>query len=165
MLFDDEGMMTKPEKSLFIKELETRLKSEVYSYNHQSNASFVVDIMATIRKTNVTGSTFNDLLSDFMSYTDIYRPFGRCDYVFDMYSDDPSVKDSERKRRTETVPIEYTAVEPSTPLPKDMKTFWPSNKNKLLLEKLIYNHLHSNIPHTEQYPNVLGQVIREEEDW
>ena len=107
-------MMTKPGKSLLIKELETHLKSEDYSYRHQSNASFVVDIMATIRKINVTRPMFNDLLSDFMSYTDIYRQFGRCDYVFDMYSDDPSVKDSERKRRTETVPIEYSAVEPNT---------------------------------------------------
>ena len=120
---------------------------------------------ATIRKINVTGPMFNDLQSDFMSYTDIYRQFGRCDYVFDMYSDDPSVKDSERKRRTETVPIEYSAVEPSTPLPIDIKTLWPSNNSKLLLEKLICDHLRSNIPHTEQYPNVLGQVIREEEDW
>ena len=157
--------MTKPGKSLLIKELENHLKSEDYSYSHRSNSSFVVDIMATVRKVNVSGSTFSDFLSGFMSYTNTYRQFGRCNYMFDMYSDEPSVKDSERKRRTGTIPIEYSVIEQSTPLPKDMKTFWPSNNNKLLIEKFIYSHLRSNIPHTDQYPTVLGQVTKDEEDW
>lgn len=166
VLFDDAGMMTKPAKSKLLMELETHLKPEELTYSHRKDASFVVDIMATIRKVNVTKlSTFNDLLSNFMSFSAIYHQFGRTDYVFDMYSDDPSVKDSERKRRSDTVPIEYTSIEPSTPLPKDMNTFWPSNNNKLLLEKLIYSHVRSNIANTGQHPTVLGQVTRENEDW
>ena len=52
----------------------------------------------------------------------------------------------------------------SSPLPKDMGTFWPSNTNKLLLEKLIYCHLQANA-HNGQYPTVLGQVSKADEEW
>ncbi len=76
-----------------------------------------------------------------MAITDSYRKHGRCDYVFDMYSEDPSVNDSERRRRADTVPIIYSSVEASTPLPKVMKTFWPSNENKIMLEKAVYSLL------------------------
>ena len=90
---------------------------------------------------------------------------GGCDNVFDMYSEEPSVKDSERMRRSTTVPIEHSSIEPGTPLPKQMDTFWPSKVNKLLLEKLIYAHIQRNTPVTRQYPTVLGQVTREDEKW
>ena len=73
------------------------------------------------------------------------------------------MKDSERKRRTDKVPIEYSSVEQSSQLPKDMDTFWPTNNNKLLMEKMIYNHLRSNVPPTEEYATVLGQVTKEDE--
>lgn len=76
-------------------------------------------------------STFDDL-SRFLSLTSKYHEFGRFDYVFDMYSNAPSMKDSERKRRCDNVPIEYSYIDRSAPLPKDMGTFWPSNTNKLL---------------------------------
>ena len=166
VLFDYEGLITKPAKSQLVKELEVHLKPEDYSYSHCSNASFIMDVMANIRKVTLTKlSRFSDLLASFVSFSDAYRRFGRCDYVFDMYSDESSVKDSERKRRTNTVPIEYSALDPSSPLPKDMATFWPSNNNKLLLEKLIYNHLRSDISPHGEYPTILGQVTREEEDW
>ena len=46
-----------------------------------------------------------------------------------------------------------------------METFWPSNITKLLLEKLKYSHLRENNPPTQQYPTVLGQVAREDENW
>jgi hypothetical protein len=56
--------------------------------------------------------------------------------MYDMCSDAPSEKDSERMRCTNSVPIELISKEPGTPLPKKFETFWPSNINKLLLEKL-----------------------------
>ena len=37
--------------------------------------------------------------------------------------------------------IEYNPINIRLHLPKDMKMFWPSKYNKLLLEKLIYQHL------------------------
>ena len=81
-----------------------------------------------------------------------------------MYSNAPSVKDSKRKRHNDKVSIEYSSIDRSSPLPKDMGTFWPSNTNKLLVEQLIYCHLqvHGN---TGQYPTVLGQVSTADEEW
>ena len=80
-----------------------------------------------------------------------------------MYSEEPSVKDSERKRRSDVSPIEYSSINPRLPLPKDMKMFWPYKNNKLLLEKLVYQHLSSTKFHGP-YPIVLGQVSQEEKN-
>ena len=66
----------------------------------------------------------------------IFHQLSRCVYVLDMYSEEPSIKDSERK-------IEYNPINIRLHLPKDMKMFWTSKNNKLLLEKLIYQHLSS----------------------
>ena len=63
---------------------------------------------------------------------------GRVNFVFDLYHDEPSVKDCERLRRQDVTPVHLSEVNDLTPLPKDMKTFWASNSNKGLLEKLIY---------------------------
>ena len=165
LLFDEDQMMTKLTKSVLIKEMETHLKPEDYNYDHRSNAEFVIDVMANIRKVQVAKmSTFDNLLSGFLSLTAKYHEFGRCDYVFDMYSNAPSVKDGERKRRCDKVPVEYSSIERSSPLPQEMGTFWPSNSNKLLVEKLIYCHLRTHA-HTGQYPTVLGQVTTADEEW
>lgn len=118
------------------------LKPEDYNYDHRINVDFIINVMANIRKVHVAKmSTFDDLLSGFVSHTAKYHEFGRCDIVFDMYSNAPSVKNSERKRRCDKVPTEYSSTERSSPLTKDMGTFWPSNGNKLLAERLIYCHL------------------------
>ena len=121
--------------------------------------------MANIRKVNLTNlSNFGDMMDNFTGFTGTLHGSGRCDYVFDMYSEEPSVKDSERKRCSDVSPIEYSTINPRTPLPKDMKMFWPSKNNKLLLEKLVYQHLSSTKFHG-LYPIVLGQVSREEKKW
>lgn len=164
-LFTADGMMTSPQKSQLIKELETHLKPEDYNYKHQENSSFVIDVMATVRKVNLSSHyDFQGFLSAFASSLNVYHRFGRCDYVFDMYSDNPSVKDSERRRRIKRAPVEYSSIQPGTSLPKDMDTFWPSKSNKCLLEKLIYTFLRESTPMTRQYPTVLGQVTAEN-DW
>ena len=166
LLFDDEGIMTKPTKSQLVQELEVHLKPEDYSYRHSNNAAFIIDVMASVRRVNISNLyKFDDLLVTFVSSSEAYRRFGHCDYVFDMYSEEPSAKDSERKRRNNMESIEYSSIIPSSPLPKDMNTFWPSNNNKLLLEKLIYNHICRNLPTSREYSVVLGQLSREEEEW
>ena len=92
--------------------------------------------MANIRKVNLTNhSNFGDMMDNFISFMGIFHQLSRCDYVFDMYSEEPSIKDSERK-------IEYNPINIRLHLPKDMKMFWPSKNNKRL-EKLIYPHLSS----------------------
>ena len=166
LLFNDEGIMTKPTKSQLVQELEVHLKPEDYSYRHSNNAAFIIDVMASVRRVNISNLyKFDNLLVTFVSSSEAYRRFGRFDYVFDMYSEEPSAKDSERKRRNNTESIEYSSIIPSSPLPKDMNTFWPSNNNKLLLEKLIYNHIRRNRPTSGEYSVVRGQLSREEEEW
>jgi len=93
-------------------------------------------------------SHFSDLLASFVFFSDAYRHCFLC-----MYSDRSSVQDNERKRcTTGTLPIEYSSLDPASQFPNDMTTIWPSNNNKLLLEKLIYNHLLSDISLHGQYP-------------
>ena len=121
-----------------------------------------MDVMTNIWMVTLTKLfTFSDLLASFASFTDAYPHCFLC-----MYSDRSSVQDNERKRcTTGTLPIEYSSLDPASQFPNDMTTIWPSNNNKLLLEKLFYNHLRSDISFHGQYHIVLGQVAREEEDW
>lgn len=166
MLFDDEGLMTKPEKSQLIRELEERLTSNDYCYHHKPKSAFLIDVMAAVRRMPLTGfKNFCDLLSHFTQMTSIYHQYGRCDYIFDIYSETPSVKDSERLRRCNVTPVVLSAVEMTTPLPKDMATFWPSNKNKQQLEKLIYSQFCANAAQNYGEPTVLGQVCMNSSDW
>ena len=77
MLFDDDGFMTKPEKSQLIRELEDKLKSDDYSYRHKPESAFLIDIMAAVRRVPLTGhSNFSDLLSKFTQMTDVYHNYG-----------------------------------------------------------------------------------------
>ena len=132
--------MTKSTKSVLIKEMETHLKPEDYNYDHRSNAEFIIDVTANIWKVQVAKmSTFNGLLSGFLSFTAKCHEFGRCYYVFDMYSNAPSVKDGERKKRCDKVSTEYSSIEISSPLPQEIGTFWPSNSNKLLVENKLFS--------------------------
>ena len=100
------------------------LNPEDYCYKHKVNALFVNNVMADLRKVPVTGlSNFQDLVLASASLCSVYHQYGRCDYGFYMYSECPSTKDCERRRRSEVVPIEYSSVEPGTPLPNKMETF------------------------------------------
>ena len=49
MLFDHDGLMTKPEKSQLIRELEAKLMSDDYSYHHKPESAFLIDVMAAVR--------------------------------------------------------------------------------------------------------------------
>ena len=97
LLFYDDGMMIKQNKNLLLKGLESYPSPDDYSYSHCSNSSFIVDVMANIRKVNLTNlSNFGGMMDNFTCFTCTFHQFGRYDYVFDMYSEEPSVKDSKR---------------------------------------------------------------------
>jgi len=131
MRFDDEGFTTKPEKSELIRLLEEKLESVDYSYHHQPVSAFLIDVMATVHRVPLVGLTdFSALLTKITEMTDIFHTYGHCDYIFDIYDDTPSVKDSEGLWRASVAPVKLSSVELTTPLHKDMTTFWPSNKNK-----------------------------------
>ena len=165
VLFIEEGFLTKPDKRQLITELETSLTPSDYKYNHTEKMCFV-DVMANIRKVRMVGlSTFHSFGSSFSEMMAVYHRFGHCDYVFDLYSDRPSVKDSERMRRVSKKSVELSTIIAHTPIPKNMDTFWPSKLNKSNLEMFIYNHIKSNLPAGNQYPSVglLGQVTSDGE--
>ena len=93
--------------------------------------------MAAVRRAPLSGlSTFSDLHSKFTEINDLYHHYGRCDYSFGIYNDDPSVKDTERLRRS-SKPVVLSSVKLSTPIPKDVTTFWPPRQKKVLLDVLI----------------------------
>ncbi|KAG1651919.1 hypothetical protein GQR58_026646 [Nymphon striatum] len=166
MLFDDHGLMTKPEKSQLIRELEDKLVSDDYSYHHKPESAFIIDVMATVRRVPLIGRThFSDLLLQLTHITDVYHRYGRCDYIFDIYNDNPLVKDSERLRRCSVNLVLLSLVEQTTPLPKDMSTFWPSNKNKLLLDKLIYSYICEQSSQGHEHPTIVSQLCINSNDW
>ena len=146
MLFDEDGMMTKPDKSTLVKEFEKQLDEEDYSYDASSNSTtqyaYVTDVMANIRKVHTKDlGSFGALCSAFIQMISrMSRMSGRNDYVMDSYHEG-SLKDSERQCRTKVRPIELASIQYSTPLPMDMNTFWSSSNNKLLLEKHLYGRL------------------------
>lgn len=111
-LFDEMGFMVKPDKGQLITEMEELLKKEEAIYTKQHNSAFIVDIMNSIRKLPTAGvNQFGDFVSSFRKNTDHYGSFGRVDYVFDIYSEQPSVKDSERQRRMESAPNIISTIE------------------------------------------------------
>ena len=106
-----------------LKEMDIAEKTKE-DYSHRKYSSFVIDIMGIVCKLKLTSlSTIHDLLLTFVSTVHVYHQFGRRNYVFDMNSDDPSVKDNERLRRTNTIPIEHNFVKAGTSLPREMETF------------------------------------------
>ena len=50
ILFDEDGFMTKPDKSSLIRELEEHLTKEDYSFNHEPNAAYLIDVMASYER-------------------------------------------------------------------------------------------------------------------
>ncbi|KAG1663259.1 hypothetical protein GQR58_020489 [Nymphon striatum] len=62
MLFDDHGLMTKPEKSQLIRELEDKLVSDDYSYHHKPESAFIIDVMATVCRVPLIGRASPEVL-------------------------------------------------------------------------------------------------------
>ena len=164
MLFDVDGFMTRPEKSSLVRELETVLTQADWNYRHQHDSAFVVDVMALVRQLPLNGlKVFGDFLHLIDKNTSVYHSHGRCDYVFDIYTDAPSVKDQEHARRHTVRPVELSQIRPDSPLP-DMDTFWPAQSNKMLLQQLIYQHV-STASKSKAHTTVLGQLSAQGDTW
>ena len=64
MQFDDDQLMTKPENSQLICELEDKLKLDDYSYSNKQESAFVTDAMVAVLRLPFSGLTsFSNLLS------------------------------------------------------------------------------------------------------
>ena len=156
--------MTKPNKSQLVLELEACLTPEDYNlFNVQNMSAFVFDVMNYVRKLPSSVATFKEFIKNFTNISSgIYENKGRCDYVFDIYDNDASVKDSEKQRRMTKPPVHLSIIKESTPFPKEAESFWSSNQNKLNLQKLIYKNISS---HRSEYPITLGELEVSSEDW
>ena len=111
MQFDDYPLMTKPENSQLICELEDKLKLNDYSYSHKQESVFVIVVMAAVLRLPLSGFTsFSNLLSKLVQVTDVHHRNGRCDYIFDNYNENPLVKDSERLQRSIVTPVILSTV-------------------------------------------------------
>ena len=94
LLFGDDELMTKQEKWQLVPILEKTLKPDDYCYKHKADSAFLIDVMAAIRRVPLSVLTcFSDLLSKFAETNAVYHHHGRCDYIFHIYNDNPSVKD------------------------------------------------------------------------
>ena len=124
MLFDDDGYTTKPDKRSLIRELEESLTREDYSFNHEPNSAYLIDVMVSLQKVRYSDiTTFSDLLSAFLDLNKLYIQNGRCDYIFDVYSESALVKDTESIRRAKSSPVVLSTIEKNNPIPKDMSSF------------------------------------------
>ena len=135
-LFGDDGLMTKPEKSQLVRELEEQLKPDEYSYHHKAASALLIDVMAAVRRVPLSWlSNFSDLLSKFTEINDFYHHYGRCGYIFGIYNDNPSVKDTERLRRC-SKPVVLNSEAPNTDSQRHDNILTIS-QNKVLLEIII----------------------------
>ena len=141
-LFDQEGLMTKPQKSTLIQDLEANLTSDderVPTKDSDLQTAFIADVMANIRKIKTNDiQTFGEFCEQFLDYISVVgRGQDRLDLVFDSYVEG-SIKDSERNRRQDKAPIETNIIHYDTPLPVEMARFWSSSNNKLKLQMLLH---------------------------
>lgn len=142
-LFDNEGLMAKPQKSALVQELESKLTTDderVPTMDSELQTACITDVMANIRKIKKTKDieTFGEFCEEFLDYISaVARGTDRLDLVFDSYVEG-SIKDSERNRRQDKAPIEMNYIQYDTPLPIEMDRFWTSSNNKLKLQMLLH---------------------------
>ena len=137
-----DGLIRKPNKSEFTKELKTVLSKPIPtslpSTNHQR--AIIINFMAYARKVPIKKQylkTYNDF------FTSLWRTFislsgtcNRVDIVFDVYKEH-SIKCSERRRRTKVEGIETMITDFDQPLPVEIDRFWPVSRNKITFQQLF----------------------------
>ena len=141
-LFDQEGLMTKPQKSALVQDLETKLTNDderAPAKDSELQTACIADVMANIRKIKTKDiQTFGDFCEQFLDYISaVGQEPHRLDLVFDSYVEG-SIKDSERNRRQDKAPIEMNYIHYDTPLPMEVDRFWSSSNNKLKLQMLLH---------------------------
>ena len=146
--------MTTTQKSLLVTELEKHLNEKDYTNPISSSMRtvYLVDVMSCVRKLDTTKySTFGELCQAFLMYVlHLSYNANEIHFVFDSYMEG-SVKDSERSRRYQNIPIDINMMTNDTPLPVDISSFWVSSKNKEKLQDLLRKYI---IVHSENNPDI-----------
>jgi len=141
-LFDEKGLITKPQKSALVQDLEAKLTKDderIPTKESELQTACIADVMANIRKIKTKDiQTFGEFCDQFLDYMSaVGRGPDRLDLVFDSYVEG-SIKDSERNRRRDKAPIEMNHIQCDTPLPVEMDRFWSASNNKLKLQMLLH---------------------------
>jgi len=142
-LFDETGLMSKPNKSELCKGLEDEHLDKKKDYlppdewSLEKTAS-IIDVMCCIRQINTSSlKTFGDLCKRFLKMAyGLSKDCSRIDFVFDTYVEG-LVKDSERQRRLSCSPIDLNVICEEMPLPVSMDPFWASSSNKSKVQGLL----------------------------
>ena len=151
-LFDNTGMMTKTSKSDLCHELEEKYLEEQdyrisrgFYKNGDDKLCFIVDVMSWLRRIPLTYlQTFGELCKRFLEViTSICAQADRIDFIFDTYIKG-SVKDCERSRRSESLPIDMNDINRETLIPASIKAFWASVTNKEKLQFLLKKYICEN---------------------
>ena len=139
-LFDENGLMSKPNKSELCKRLEDDHLDKKRDYLppdewKKVKTASIVDVMCFLLQMNTsTLKTFGDLCAQFLQMAyGLSKDSSRIDFVFDTYVEG-SVKDSEQQRRLRCSPIDLNVICEETPLPVSMESFWASSANKSKLQ-------------------------------
>ena len=98
--------------------------------------------MSTIRKLKTNNiSDFGGYCRNALDFIEKSCPEAqRIDCIFDQHKE-LFIKDSERRRRKETHPVDLSTINENTPIPVDMKSFWASNTNKQKLQALLHKEM------------------------
>ena len=114
-------MMTKPQKSALVQDLETKPINDderAPAMDSELQTACIADVMANIRKIKANDiQTFGDFCKQFLDYISaIGRGQARLDLVFDSYVEG-SIKDSERNCCQDKALIEINRIHYDTSLP------------------------------------------------
>ena len=136
-LFDGPNMAATPSKSNMLVELEAYLK-ETHWLEEVKASTLIVDFMSFVRGLNishVTCPTFRILVvflyNQIMAQTKKAHIF-QAHIVLDSY-EEKSLKSATREARSQSSML-IAKIDNHTPVPKQMKKFWSSSKNKEMFQ-------------------------------
>ena len=148
VLFDEEGLITKvTDKSDLTNTLELVSKLNLdsdYKIGNHTKLSVIVDVMLYCRKVSFKNlKTFSNFAEAFCTYINSSisaYDVDRIDFIFDDYFEN-SPKASTRLHRSKDGSIPLANIKSDTPLPNQEEKFWPSQKNKQMLQVFLRNYI------------------------
>ena len=144
-----------------MNEMEKNLPkdAEILDVDKDMPVAYIADtgIMANTRKIKTKDhTTFGDFSRAIVDYIqNSAKNADRIDFVFDSYFE-TSIKDSERRRRETTCPIQLNEIKEETPLPVQMERFWGASRNKVQLQMLLHQEA---IRRTKERPSNVKLVV------
>ena len=128
----DGNLTFKPEKHLYVTEIEKYLMEDDYDFSKSSQleTALIVDFISNVRNISATQcQIFKDILVRLWSIIYNSCTFQRFDIIYDSYIEQ-SIKFSERQRWAITNGILVCNIECSSYIPSQMEKFGACDRNK-----------------------------------